>query len=90
MDQGELMINKNKKVCTTLDYTERFLTLFFSSTVQIYIIVFTSLVDISTGIMNSTKGLNICSIIARVKQYKPIIKKKNGKYDKTEMLAKTS
>ena len=26
MGQGELMINKNKKVCTTLDYTERFLT----------------------------------------------------------------
>ena len=67
MGQGELMINKNKKVCTTLDYTERFITLFFSSTAQIYIIVFTSLVDISTGIMNSTKRLNICSIIARVK-----------------------
>ena len=84
------MINQNKKVCTALDYIEHFLTLVFSSTVWICISAFTSLVDISKGIMNSTKGLNICLIIARVKQYKSVIKKKNRKYDETVMLAKSS
>ena len=67
IDQGELMINTNKKVCATLDYIEHFLTLVSSSTVWISISAFTSLVDTFTGIMSSTKGLNICSIIARVK-----------------------
>ena len=29
IDQNGLMSNKNKKVCTTLNYIEHFLTLFF-------------------------------------------------------------
>ena len=54
IDQNELLSNKNKKVCTTLNYTERFLILVDAVTVRISISAFASLVDISNGIMSST------------------------------------
>ena len=76
IDQNELLSNKNKKVCTTLNYTERFLILVDAVTVRISISAFASLVDISNGIMSSTIGLSICAIIARIYKYKSIIKKK--------------
>ena len=56
-----MLSNKNKKVCTTVKYIEHFLTLAFAVTVCIS--AFTSLVNISEGIMSSTTGLNICAII---------------------------
>ena len=52
IDQNELMSNKNKKVCMTLNYIEHSLTL----------------VDIYTRIISSTIGLNICAIIAKFKK----------------------
>ena len=67
---------KNKKVCITLNYIEHFLTFVFSVTVYIPISAFASLVDVSKGIMSSKKGLIICALIARIKKYKLIIKKK--------------
>ena len=46
INQNELMSTKNKRVCTTLNYTERFLTLVFAITGCISISVFASLVVI--------------------------------------------
>ena len=57
----------------------------------IFISAFPSLVDISKGIMSSTIGLNIYTIIAETKKYKSIIKKKNKKHDEIiALLGKTS
>ena len=83
------MSNKNKNVCTTLNYIEHFITLVFAITVCISISAFASLINISTEIMSSAIGLNICAIIARIKKYKSIIKKKKKKHDKIALLAKT-
>ena len=46
IDQNELLSNKNKKVCATLNYIELFLTLVFAITVCISISVFAALFDI--------------------------------------------
>ena len=57
----------------------------------IFISAFPSLVDISKGIMSSTIGLNIYTIIAETKKYKSIIKKKNKKHNEMiALLGKTS
>ena len=61
----------------------------FTVTVCISLSAFTSLLDVSKGIMSSTTGLNICGIIARIKKYKSIIKKKKKKHDKIALLANT-
>ena len=73
IDQNELLSNKNKKVYTTVNSIEHFLNLVFSVIRCISISAFASLIDISKRIMSSTIVLNICSIIARIKKYKPII-----------------
>ena len=70
VDQNELIINKNEKVCMTLIYIEYFLILVFAVIGHILISLVASLVDISMGIMSSTTGLIICAIIARTKNYK--------------------
>ena len=56
--------------------------------VRYFRFTFTSLVDILIGIANSAEGLNICVIIAGIKKYKSIIKKKRNKHDKIVLLAK--
>ena len=76
------MSNKNKKLYRILNYTEHFLTLVFAITGCVS--AFASLVDISTGIMSSTIGLNICEIITK----KSILKKKKTKDDEIALLAK--
>ena len=76
IDQKELLSVKNKKVCTTLSYMEHLLTLAFADTICTSISAFASLIDISKGIMSSTIGSNIWAIIAKIKKYKSIIKKK--------------
>ena len=47
----ELMSNKNKKVCSTLNYIEHFLALVFTVTGYIFISAFALLVDIPTGVL---------------------------------------
>ena len=49
---------------------------------------FVSLVDINVGITSSSVGINICAIIAGIKKYKSIIKKKKKKHDKIGLLGK--
>ena len=82
-----MLSNKNKKVCTTLNYIKHFPTLVIAVTVCIFISTFASLVNISKRIMSYTIGLNIYAIIARIKKYKSIIKKK---HDEIALLAKTN
>ena len=90
IDQNELLSNKNKKICTTLNYIEHFLTLVFAVTVCISISAFASFVDIPKGIMSSTIALNIFAIIARIKKYKSKIKKKKKKHNEIALLRKTN
>ena len=86
-----MLSNKNKKVFTTLSYIEHFLTLVFDVIISIFISSFASLINISKGIMSSTIGLtiglNIFAIVARIKKYKSMIKKKK-KHDKIALLVK--
>ena len=89
IDQNELLSNKNNKVCTILNYIEHFLTLIFA-VICISISVFTSLIDISKGIVSSSIGLNVCAIVSKIKKYKSIIKKKKKKHDEITLLAKTN
>ena len=77
-------------VCTTLNYIEHFLTLVSAVTVSISISAFSSLVDISKRIMGYTIGLHIFAIIARIKNYKSIIKKNKKEHNKIVLLAKTN
>ena len=90
IDQNELLRNKNKKVCTTLNYIEHSLTLFLAVTVCISISGFASSVNISKGIMNFTIGVNSCANIGRIKKYKSIIKKKKKNHDEISLLAKAN
>ena len=75
---NDMMSNKHKKVCTTLNY--RFYNCWISA--------FASLVGILIWIRSSTIGLKICAITAGIKKYKSIIKKKKRKHDKIVFLAK--
>ena len=76
IDQNELMSNQNKKICTTLIYTEHCLTLNCAVTGCISISAFAVLVNIFSGIMISAIGVDIFAITIRIKKYKSIIKKK--------------
>ena len=66
--QNELMSKKDKKVCTTLNYTEHFLILPFAITGCVSISAFAFLVGISIGIKSSAIGLKICAITAVTKK----------------------
>ena len=83
-----MICKNNKKVCTTLNCIEHFVTLLFAVTRCISISTFASLVDILTRIMISAIGLNISVVVARIKKYKSIIKKKKKKNDEIVLLAK--
>ena len=87
--KNELMSKKDKKVCTTLNYIEHFLIL--ASTIKgcISIYAFASLIGIPIGIMSSAIGLKICAITAGIKKYKPMIKNKKKKHDKTILIGKS-
>ena len=92
VDQNELLSNKSKKDCTTLNYIEHFLNLVSTVTVCIFISAFASFffaAFISKGVMSSTIGLNICVIISRIKICKIIIKKNKKNHDEMALLAKT-
>ena len=40
--------------------------------------------------MSSTIELNVCAIVARIKKYKKIVKKKKKKHNEITLLAKTN
>ena len=80
---------KHKKVCSILNYIERFLILASAVAGCISISAFVSLVAIPIGITISAIGLKICALTTLIKKYKSIIKKNKKKHDKIELLAKT-
>ena len=79
---------KHRKICTTLNYIEHFLILASIITGCISISAFTSMIVIPIGSMSSAIGLKICAIIAGIKKYKSIIKKKK-KHNKMVSLGKS-
>ena len=83
------MSRKYKKVCTALHYTEHFITLTSTITGFSSISDFVSLLGIPIGIPSSAIRLKICAIVAEIKKYKSIIKKKKEKRDKIVLLAKS-
>ena len=76
---NELMSKKLKKVCRVLNYIDRSLTVIYTITGCVSISAFDSLVGIPTGFASSTTGLKICVIIAAIKKYMSMIKKKKEK-----------
>ena len=88
VNQNKLMSRKHKKVCTTLNYIEHFFILVSTITGCISISDFAPLIGISIGITSSAIGLKMCTIAARTKMFKLIIKKKKKKHDKIVLLPK--
>ena len=82
------MSKKHKKVCKTLKYIEHFLILASAISGYTSISAFASLIGIPIGITSSAIGLRICVIVAEIKNYKSIIKKKKKNLYKTVLLAK--
>ena len=75
-DQNELMTKRQREVCTTLDFIERFFILAFVVTGCISISAFISSLDIPIGITSFSIGLKTCSVTAVIKKCKSIIKRK--------------
>ena len=68
IDQNELMNNKRKMVCKTIDYIEHFLILVSTVTGRISISTFDSLAGVSIGIMSSAIGLKILAITSGIRK----------------------
>ena len=83
-----LVSKKDEKVCTTLNYIEKFLILASTITACGSISAFASLIGLLIGITSSAIGLKICAITAGIKKFKSIIKKKKKKHEKIVSLAK--
>ena len=76
IEKNESMSKRNKKVCRTANFIERFLILASEITGCFSISVFASFVGIPMGITSSAVGLEFCAITAAIKKCKSIIKKK--------------
>ena len=76
---SDLMSEKYKKTYKYLNYAENLSILSSIITGCVSISAFASLVDINLGITSFSVGINIFAIIARIKKYKSIIKKKKKK-----------
>ena len=60
----------------------------YEKTCKYLISAFASLICVPVGIVSYAIGINICGIIAGIKKYKQIIKKKKKKHDKIVLLGK--
>ena len=76
IDQNELTSKKHKKVYRVLTYIEHLLILISTVTGCVSISAFASLVGIPVGVNSFTIVLTFFVIIAGIKKYKSIIKKK--------------
>ena len=85
---NDLMSEKYKKTCKYLNYVDPLLILATTVTGCALISAFASLVCFAVGITNSAVGINICAIIAGIKKYKTIIKKKKNQHNKIDLLRK--
>ena len=89
INQNELIIEKHKKVCTTPNHIEHFITLSSRITGGVFISSFASLLGISKGITSYVIGWKICEITAAIKKYESKINKKKKKHHKIVLLAKS-
>ena len=78
---SDLMSEKYKKTYKYLNYAENWLILSSIITGCVSISACASLVDINLSITSFLVGINICAIIAGIRKYKSIIKKKKKKHD---------
>ena len=85
---NDLMSEKYKNTCKYLNYVENLLILIWTVTGCVSIFTFAPLVCLPVGITISAVGLDIYAIIAWIKNYKSIIKKKKKKHDKILVLGK--
>ena len=72
-----------------VNYTEQFLILASTITGCVWIAVFVSLLGIPVGITSSAAGLKICAIVAGIKRYMSIIKKKKTKHENIVLSTKS-
>ena len=86
IEKNELMSNKHKKTCATLNYTEHFLILTSTITGCILISAFASLLGVPIEITSSAIRLKMCAITAGIIKYKSIIKKNKKKHEKIILL----
>ena len=77
--QNDLMSEKHKMTCKYLNYVEHLLILGSTVTGCVSISAFASLVCIPVGFPISAVVIKICAIIAGIKNYKSIMKKKHDK-----------
>ena len=89
INQNELIIEKHKKVCTTPNHIEHFITLSSTITGGVFISSFASLLGISKEITSYVIGWKICEITAAIKKYESKINKKKKKHHKIVLLAKS-
>ena len=75
IEHNELMSNKHRKVCATLNYIASFLFLASAVTGCISSSVFASLLGIPIGIISSRRWLKIWVITAEIKMHKLIFQK---------------
>ena len=83
------MSKKHKKSCRVLNYIGHLLIVISTITWCVSISAFASLVGITIRTTRSGIGLKICAIIAGIRKYKSIIKKKKKKHDKIVLLRKS-
>ena len=76
------MSEKHKKIHKYLNYVKHFIFSVSRITGCVSISALASLVCVSVGIARFALGLKNCAIIAGIKKYNSIIKKKKKKYDK--------
>ena len=76
------MSKKLKNVCWALNYIEQLYILASAVAGCVSICAFALSAGILVGIASSVVGFKNSAITARVKKYKPIIKKKKTEYDK--------
>ena len=83
------MSKKHKKSCRVLNYIGHLLIVISTITWCVSVSAFASLVGITIRTTRSGIGLKICAIIAGIRKYKSIIKKKKKKHDKIVLLRKS-
>ena len=88
IEHNDLMSEKYKKMYKYLNYVENLLILSSTFTGCVSISAFASLICVPVGTTSFAVGINICTITARIKKYKSIIKKKKKKHDKIILLGK--
>ena len=68
INRNELMNKKHKKICTTLNYIEHYLTLASTITGCVSISAFASLIGIPIGVTSSAIELKTCPITTGIKK----------------------